>query len=256
MNILCIGDIVGNAGCEFLRSHLPALRKLYDAELVIANGENSAEGNGLTPASAEMLFSAGVDVITSGNHVFRRKEIYPLLDDNPRILRPANYPAAAPGHGWTVVDTIHGQICVVSLLGSVFMEPLESPFTTADAILEQVGSDKIVLVDFHAEATSEKRALAYYLDGRVSAVFGTHTHVQTADEEILPGGTGFITDLGMTGPMLSVLGVEREQVLRRYLTKMPVRFSTAPGPCSLCGIILDINNKTRQINSINRIQIK
>lgn len=256
MNILCVGDVVGSAGCEFVQKHLPSLRRLYEIDLVVANGENSAEGNGLSPVSAEQLFTAGVDVITGGNHIFRKKEIAPVLEENPRVLRPANYPDAAPGRGFTVVDTIKGQVLVLNLLGTVFMESLASPFETADRILKEQAEGRIVLVDFHAEATSEKRALAFYLDGRASALFGTHTHVQTADEEILPGGTAFITDLGMTGPTLSVLGVEPKAVVRRYLTKMPSRFVNAATPCSLCGVLLNISNKNFKAESIKRICIK
>lgn len=256
MRILCIGDVVGAAGCAFLRAHLSALKNTEHIDLVVANGENSADGNGMTPTSAEHLFTSGVDVITGGNHTYRRKEIYRLLDENPRIVRPANYPAADPGVGYTLVDTLKARVCVVSLLGTVFMENLESPFTCADGILNTIESGTIILVDFHAEATSEKRALACYLDGRVAAVFGTHTHVQTADEQILPGGTGFISDIGMTGPENSVLGVDPQLAIRRFMTKMPVRFTAAKGDCFLSGIILDINDKTCQTNFIDRIQIK
>lgn len=256
MVVICIGDVVGAAGCAFLEKHLPSLRRLYGAEIVVANGENSAEGNGMTQVSVQMLFDAGVDVVTSGNHVFRRHEIYDALNDDRRLLRPLNYPDAAPGHGFTVADTIHGQLCVVSLLGTVFMDPLQSPFEAMNRFLSEHGAEGAVLVDFHAEATSEKRAMGYYLDGRAAAVVGTHTHVQTADEEILPGGTGYITDLGMTGPCISVLGVEKEQVLHRYLTHMPVRFSTAPGPCMLNGVVLDIDTKTNRTDSIKRLQVR
>lgn len=254
MVILTIGDVVGAAGCDFLRRHLPDLRKQYRVDLVIANGENSAEGNGITPYSADHLFTSGVDVITTGNHVFRRREIYGALDENPRLLRPANYPAAAPGKGFCVVDTGRAQVGVVNLIGTVFMDSMVSPFETADAILKQFEPGTIVLVDFHAEATSEKRALGFYLDGRVAAVFGTHTHVQTADACLLPQGTGYLTDLGMVGPVNSVLGVEPRQVLSRYLTKMPVRFTNANGPCCLCGAIFDIDIKTKRANYVKRVQ--
>lgn len=256
MNILAIGDVVGSAGCDFLRRHLPALKKMNGIDLVIANGENSADGNGITPASAEHLFTSGVDVITTGNHVFRRKEIYNLLDENPRILRPANYPAGAPGRGYTVIDTGRVNVCVVNLIGTVYLDSFDSPFLTADAILREAGSGLLTVVDFHAEATSEKRALGFYLDGRVSAVFGTHTHVQTADEQVLEGGTGYISDLGMTGPYRSVLGVDPQLVVRRFLTKMPVRFANADSPSFLSGVILDIDNKTKRTNFIKRVQIK
>lgn len=256
MNILAIGDVVGSAGCDFLRRHLPALKKMNGIDLVIANGENSADGNGITPASAEHLFTSGVDVITTGNHVFRRKEIYNLLDENPRILRPANYPAGTPGRGYTVIDTGRVNVCVVNLIGTVYLDSFDSPFLTADAILREAGSGLLTVVDFHAEATSEKRALGFYLDGRVSAVFGTHTHVQTADEQVLEGGTGYISDLGMTGPYRSVLGVDPQLVVRRFLTKMPVRFANADSPSFLSGVILDIDNKTKRTNFIKRVQIK
>jgi metallophosphoesterase (TIGR00282 family) len=256
MNILAIGDVVGSAGCDFLRRHLPALKKMNGIDLVIANGENSADGNGITPASAEHLFTSGVDVITTGNHVFRRKEIYNLLDENPRILRPANYPAGTPGRGYTVIDTGRVNVCVVNLIGTVYLDSFDSPFLTADAILREAGSGLLTVVDFHAEATSEKRALGFYLDGRVSAVFGTHTHVQTADEQVLEGGTGYISDLGMTGPYRSVLGVDPQLVVRRFLTKMPVRFANADSPSFLSGVILDIDNKTKHTNFIKRVQIK
>lgn len=257
LKILCIGDVVGAAGCETIRAHLPQIRKTYGIDLVIANGENSAEGNGITPFSADHLFASGVDVITGGNHVFRRKEIFSYLDNNPMMVRPANYPVGAPGRGYTVVDTSHARVCVINLMGTVFMDSLENPFKTADAILaSEEAKGAVTLVDFHAEATSEKRSMGFYLDGRVSAVFGTHTHVPTADACLLPHGTAYITDLGMAGPIESVLGVEPKLTIRRFLTKMPVRFSNASGPCSLNGIILDINNLTFKANTIQTLQIK
>lgn len=256
MILLAIGDVVGSAGCEFLRKNLPALKREYSVELVIVNGENSADGNGITPYSAEFLLDSGVDLLTTGNHVFRRKEIYGMLDESSRILRPANYPDSTPGRGYALIDTGRVNVCVINLMGTVFLEPLDSPFKTADKILATLEKNTITLIDFHAEATSEKRALAFYLDGRVSAVVGTHTHVQTADEEVLPEGTGFLTDLGMTGPTLSVLGVEPQLAIRRHLTKMPVRFNNANTPCMLNGAVLDIDSKTGRTNFIKRIQIK
>lgn len=257
MKILCIGDVVGAAGCEAVRSHLPHIRKTYGIDLVIANGENSAEGNGITPFSAGHLFSSGVDVITTGNHVFRRKEIFGYLEDNPTIIRPYNYPAGAPGRGVTVADTSHARICVINLMGTVFMDSLDSPFAAADKILaSEDAKDAVIIVDFHAEATSEKKSLGYYLDGRVSAVFGTHTHVQTADAALLPAGTAYITDVGMAGPIHSVLGVDPKLTIKRFTTKMPVRFSNAPGPCCINAIILDINPSSFKPNSIEALQIK
>jgi metallophosphoesterase (TIGR00282 family) len=256
MNILAIGDVVGEAGCDFLRQHLPAVKKINSIDLTIANGENSAEGNGMTPASAQCLFDCGVDVITSGNHVFRRKEVYNFLNENPRAIRPANYPGEAPGAGVCRIDTGRMEILIVNLIGTVFIECFDSPFKTIDKILSEAGGKTAVIVDFHAEATSEKKAMGFYLDGRVSAIFGTHTHIQTADEEILPRGTAYITDIGMTGPALSVLGVDPELAIKRFMTKMPVRFQNAAGPCILSGVIFDLDNEKKMPSFIKRIQIK
>lgn len=255
MNILAIGDVVGSIGCRFLRKHLPALKKIKGIDLVIANGENSADGNGLTPSSARYLFDSGVDVVTTGNHSFRRKESYEFYDSCPALLRPANYPAAAPGKGFEVIDLGRIQVGILNLIGTVYMDSMESPFDTADRILS-AGVPKITLVDFHAEATGEKRSLAYYLDGRVSAVFGTHTHVQTADESILPNGTGYLSDLGMTGPIHSVLGVKPELVIHKMRTKMPVRFALSDGDCRIDGAVFSIDEKTGKAISIERIQIR
>lgn len=256
MNILAIGDVVGKEGCDFLRKHLPALKKLYDINLCIVNGENSAQNNGITPATAEHIFASGADVITTGNHVFRHKEIFDYLDENSRILRPANYPDSAPGKGYCIVDTGRVQVCVINLMGTVFMDSLDNPFHKIDHILNEIGPDCIPILDFHAEATSEKKAMGFYLDGRASIVFGTHTHVQTNDDQVLPKGTGYITDLGMTGPQVSVLGVEPDCTIRRFVTKMPVRFTHASGPCIICGAVFGINYKNKSIFSINKIRIE
>lgn len=254
MNILAIGDVVGSAGCRFLRGRLPALKKKLDVHLVIANGENSADGNGLTPTSAEYLFQSGVDVVTGGNHSFRRRESYSLYDSCETLLRPANFPAGAPGRGFCVVDMGRVQVGVLNLMGQAYIDSVDSPFDVADFILEQE-LPPITLVDFHAEATGEKGALAYYLDGRVSAVFGTHTHVQTADEQILEGGTGFLSDLGMTGPKRSILGVKPELVVQKMRSKLPVRFETAVGPCRMEGALFQIDEFTGFTKAIQRIQI-
>lgn len=254
MNILTIGDVVGSIGCRFLRERLPQLKKGKAVDLVIANGENSADGNGLTPTSAQFLFDSGVDVITSGNHSFRRKESYDFYDSCETLLRPANFPAAAPGKGVCIVDMGRIQVGVINLMGVVYMESMDSPFDTADRLLE--GMPKITLIDFHAEATGEKRSFAYYLDGRVSAVFGTHTHVQTSDECVLENGTGYITDLGMTGPIHSVLGVKPELVIQKMRTKMPVRFDLSDGPCQMDCALFHIEEKTGKTESVERIQIK
>lgn len=255
MNILAIGDVVGSIGCNFLRAHLPQLKKSKGIDLVIANGENSADGNGLTPVSAQFLFDSGVDVITTGNHSFRRRESYELYDSCEYLLRPANYPSSAPGKGFCIVDMGRIQVGVINLMGVVYMESLESPFDVADRLLA-CGMPKITLIDFHAEATGEKRSFGYYLDGRVSAVFGTHTHVQTADACVLPNGTGYLSDLGMTGPINSVLGVKSELVIQKMKTKMPVRFDLADGNCQMDCVLLDIDEKTGKTNSIERIQIQ
>lgn len=258
MVVLAIGDVVGSGGCEFLRRHLPSVKKINGVDFTIVNGENSADGNGITPASADHIFQSGADVITTGNHVFRRRELHDMLDENECLLRPANFPARDPGRGWCVVDTGRTLVCVVNLIGTVFMDAYDSPFTAADGILKEIAArapGAVTIVDFHAEATSEKRALGYYLDGRVSALYGTHTHVQTADEEVLPGGTGYLTDVGMTGPARSVLGVEPQKVIERYLTKMPVRFSNPGAPFQLNGVIFDIDIHTCKTIFVKRVQI-
>jgi metallophosphoesterase (TIGR00282 family) len=255
MNILAIGDVVGSIGCRFLRRHLPALKKMKQIDLVIANGENSADGNGLTPVSAQFLFDSGVDVVTTGNHSFRRKESYECYDSCETLLRPANYPSAAPGRGVCVVDMGRVQVGVINLMGVVYMENMDPPFDTADRILSGP-LPKITLVDFHAEATGEKRSLAYYLDGRVSAVFGTHTHVQTADDCILQNGTGYLSDLGMTGPVHSVLGVKPELVIQKMRTRMPVRFDLADGECEMDCALFQVDEKTGRTLSIERLQLR
>lgn len=255
MNVLAIGDVVGSIGCSFLRTHLPQLKKYKAIDLVIANGENSADGNGITPTSAEYLFSSGVDVITAGNHTFRRKECYDLFDREDCLLRPANFPDGTPGKGICTVDMGRVQVGVINLMGVVYMENLDCPFATADKLLKQE-HPRIMLVDFHAEASGEKGAMGYYLDGRVSAVFGTHTHVQTADECVLPNGTGFITDLGMTGPTQSVLGVKPELVIQKQKTKMPVRFDLADGECHMDCVLFEIEEKSGKTISVERLKIE
>lgn len=254
MNLFMIGDVVGSIGCNFLRAHLPAFKKLKQIDVVVANGENSADGNGITPASADFLFKSGVDVITAGNHTFRRKESYELFDRCETLLRPANFPDSAPGRGLCVLDMGRIQIAVINLMGVVYMEPMDSPFDVADRLLTQE-LPRVILVDMHAEATGEKRSLAYYLDGRVSAVIGTHTHVQTADECILQNGTAYLSDVGMTGPVHSVLGVKPELVIQKMRTRMPVRFDLATGECELDGVLLDIDEKTGKTRSIERVQL-
>lgn len=258
MNILAIGDVVGLSGCAFLRARLPAVKKLNRIDVCIVNGENAAQGNGLTPAAAQELFTSGADVITTGNHVYRRRELYPYLDETEYLIRPANYRAGCPGRGFQMIDKGRVQIAVINLLGVVYLDPLENPFDCTDRLLQQedVKNCRIKIVDFHAEATAEKRALGFYLDGRVSALFGTHTHVQTADEQILPQGTGYLTDLGMTGERLSVLGVRPPLAIEKMRTGMPVRFENGDGPCMMCGCIFEIDEQTGKTTQLQRICIQ
>lgn len=255
MNILAIGDIVGSVGCRFLRSKLPGLKKLKGVDLVVANGENSADGNGLTPSSVRYLLDSGVDVLTSGNHSFRRKESYDTYDECEQLLRPANFPAGAPGRGYLVYDMGRTQVGIFNLMGTAYMEPLDNPFFTADAFLKD--TPKITVVDFHAEATGEKRSMGYYLDGRVSALWGTHTHVQTADECILPKGTGYISDLGMTGTVESVLGVKPELTIRKMRSQLPVRFDLVQeGPFKMDCCLFEIDDTTGHCQSAERLEIQ
>lgn len=256
MKVLAIGDVVGSIGCEFLRKTLPNLKKAHEIDLVIANGENSADGNGITPFSANYLFESGVDVITTGNHAFRRREVFPKFESEPHLIRPANFPSKnTPGRGICTVDTPKNKVIIINLMGTIFMESIDCPFKAVDKILKEVDKNAIVIVDFHAEATSEKRTLGYYLDGKVSAFFGTHTHVPTADEYIFPRGTGYITDVGMTGVINSALGVKFELVIKKLKTKMPVRFENATGKCKLDCIIFDIDSNTKKTRNVKRLTI-
>ena len=245
MRILCIGDVVGSVGCNFLRSKLPTIKKIKAIDFVVCNGENSSDGNGITPTSAKFLFDSGVDVITLGNHTFRRKEAYEYIDDSPFVARPANFPEkTTPGTGVLNIDTGRRIISVINVMGNMCMDNnLNCAFETVDRMLE-MAEGKIKIVDFHAETTSEKRAMGYYLDGRVSVVFGTHTHVQTSDCQILPKGTGYITDVGMTGTIHSVLGVKTEIIIEKLKTKLPARFDLASGDCKMECAIFDVDEKT------------
>lgn len=252
MTVLMLGDVVGANGCAAVRAVLPQLKKEYKADIVVANGENSAVGNGILPSSAKHLFDSGVDVITTGNHVFRRREIYPILDESSGVIRPANYPEQNPGTGVFIFDSLKYRLAVINMMGTAMMEPLKNPFDTVDAILKGLDA-KAVLLDFHAETTSEKRAMGFYLDGRVSAVVGTHTHVQTADEQILPNGTAYITDVGMCGPRDSVLGVKPEAVIKRFRTSLPTRFENPDGTSIINAVAIEIDHSTGKALSIERI---
>src|SRR5918994_5767513 len=228
MKLLFIGDVVGSPGRQALEATLPALREEHAPDWLVVNGENSAGGLGVTPKTARALFEMGADAITLGNHAYRHREVYPYLADEPRIVRPANYVKGNPGRGHTVVEKNGARLGVVNLSGTVFMKAARSPFTEVDTILEELdGRADHVLVDFHAEATSEKVAMGWHVDGRVTACVGTHTHVPTADARVLPGGTAYVSDVGMTGARDSVIGVRSEQALESFRTPMPVRFDTA-----------------------------
>lgn len=255
MKVLCVGDVVGSIGCGMLRKSLPSIKQEYAVDVCIVNGENAADGNGLIPAAANDIFESGADVITGGNHTYKRREIYKTLNSDNRIIRPGNYPPGAPGRGYCVVNTERGAVAIINLLGVVYMEPLGCPFETLDKLLEELGYPKFCVVDFHAEATAEKKSLAFYADGRVSAVFGTHTHVQTADEQVLPNGTGYITDVGMTGPTISVLGIRPDRAVAKMQSKLPTRFSVADGPCQLDAVLFTLSDDTGKTVDVKRINI-
>ncbi len=258
MKILFVGDVVGKPGRDAICALVPALTKELGLDFVVVNAENAAGGSGITPKVTAELFSCGVDVFTSGDHIWKRREILDIINQEERILRPVNYPSGAPGRGACIYKSGNGtKIGVINVQGRVFMHPLECPFKSARKAQEELSREaKIILVDIHAEATSEKIALGWYLDGLVSAVVGTHTHVQTADECILPGGTAYITDLGMAGPMDGVIGRKKEEVLERFVTSVPVKFSVAENDVQLQGVVLEIDEKTGKAQSIVRIKRK
>ncbi|MEX2356599.1 MAG: TIGR00282 family metallophosphoesterase [Thermaerobacterales bacterium] len=257
LKILFIGDVVGQAGRRLVRERLPGLRAERELDVVIANGEN-AVGRGITPATADELFAAGVDVITLGNHTWDRRELTEYLDLQRHIIRPYNYPdhyEAVPGRGWTVFQTPAGPVAVINLIGRVFL-PMhaDSPFYGADQSLSAVARQaKVIFVDFHAEATSEKQALGWHLDGRATALVGTHTHVQTADERVLPGGTAYITDAGMTGPINSVIGAGIRPILQRFRTQRPSRYEEADGPRVFSGVVITADTESGHAQSIERV---
>ena len=260
MRVLFIGDIVGSPGRRIVCTSARALAAEHGAEVVIANCENAAAGFGITPPLVDELLAAGIDVLTSGNHIFDRKEILPYFQQgaaNGRLLRPANYPSDAPGSGLYVGQSAAGTpYAVLNLQGRVFMPSIDCPFQTADRLLEQIPPQvKVILVDLHGETTSEKQALGWYLDGRISAAIGTHTHVPTADEKILPHGTAYITDAGMTGPYESVIGNDKDDVLRRFLTGLPTRLEVAQGDVRLCGVLLDLDAESGRARRIERFAL-
>jgi hypothetical protein len=235
---------------------LPKLKKELGADLVIANGENSAVGNGVTPQSADFILDSGVDVITLGNHSLRRREIYDYLDSNAPIIRPANFHSSAVGRGYIIIDMLYCQVAVINLQGIVYLDTIENPFSIIDKLIDEIKAQgvKIIIIDFHAEATSEKRAMGFYLDGKVSAIFGTHTHTQTSDNQILPNGTGYITDIGMTGPYYSVLGVNPSCVIEKLKTGLPVKFKNDDGPCVLEGCLFEIDTDSGKTTATTLIR--
>lgn len=255
MKILFIGDIIGKPGRRALKALLPNLLRDEKVDFVIANGENAAGGTGLTPETADEIFSAGCDIITSGNHIWKEKALIEKWDIYPYIIRGANYPPGARGKGSCIKSARNGlKIGVINLEGRLFMHNIDCPFRAADREIEEMrGKADIICVDFHAEATSEKKALAYYIAGRVAALVGTHTHVQTADEQILTGGTAYITDLGMTGPLDSVIGARKEVAIERFLTGMKQSFQAAKGKSALCGAIVEIDEKNKRAVAITRV---
>ncbi len=253
MKILILGDVVSNIGCEHIRKILPDLKRKEGIDFCIANGENSAAGNGITPFSAQYLFDSGVDIITTGNHVYRRKEIYDFLDERLDIVRPGNYYEYNPGRGYSVSDLGRVKIGVINLAGSFSMDSVDNPFRVVEKLLDKIKACKIKIIDFHAETTSEKRAMGFFLDGKVTCVFGTHTHVQTADEQILPHKTAYITDVGMCGVNDSVLGVDKEIIVKKFYDGMPAFFNAASGECTINGIVVDADLSTGLASSIKRI---
>jgi len=258
MKILFIGDIVGKPGRRAVKEILPSLIGNREIDLVIANCENAAAGFGVTRDVVEELYDAHIDILTSGNHIWDKKEVLGFIEDYETLLRPANYPGLVPGKGSVLMPTAAGDyVGVLNLAGRIFMQPIDCPFVTAKKeIVRLKAKANVIIVDMHAEATSEKKALGWYLDGEVSAVLGTHTHVQTADDEVLPGGTAYISDVGMTGPFDSVIGIKKDTIIEKFLTQVPNRFDVAKGDIRLQGVLMDIDAQSGRANAIERISVK
>lgn len=253
MNILFVGDVVGQTCCDYLCSRLPKLKRENSIDLTIVNGENSADGNGITPFSAKLLLNGGADIITTGNHSFRRREMDELYEESNVIIRPANF-GDTVGKGWCMVDMGRTRVAVINLIGMAYMDNCDNPFHCIDRILKEIDTPNII-VDFHAEATSEKKAMGFYLEGRVSAVLGTHTHVQTNDEEILGGHTGYITDVGMTGVRRSILGVDKDVIISKLTTYYPVKHTYPEGDIMINAVVLTIDEKNGKCTAISKINI-
>ncbi len=255
MNLLFVGDVVGKDSCEFLAQKLYKIKREYDIDITVVNGENSASGNGITKASLDMLVAAGADIVTTGNHCFKRREFVDMYDSCDYLCRPCNYPEGVIGRGVAYFDAGRFSVAVVNLQGVVYMQPLDNPFNAIDKVLSEIDTPNII-VDFHAEATAEKKAMAYYLDGRVTALLGTHTHVQTADEIILPQKTAYITDVGMTGAEHSVLGVDTALAIEKQKMQYPVRFVESKEPCMINAVVVSFDEKTGKSYKIVRINEK
>lgn len=257
MKILCVGDIFGRAGRQVFDQVIDDLRREYEVDLVVANGENAAAGAGITSKIADQLFDAGVDVMTLGDHTWDKRDIYVYLDESGKpIIRPANFPEGAPGQGMVLHDTAKGKVAVLNLLGRTFMKyNVDCPFKMFDQLYERIANNvNVIVVDFHCETTSEKNAFGWYVDGRASVVFGTHTHIQTADEKILKQGTAYITDVGMTGPYDSVIGSTKEAIIQRFVTSLPCKFEAALNQAVLHGVVVEVDDQTGLAHSIERIQ--
>jgi metallophosphoesterase (TIGR00282 family) len=257
LKILFIGDVVGSGGRNFLLKQLPELKRKYEPTLIILNGENSANGKGITKKIAKEFYESGINVITLGNHAWDNREVFEFIDTERNMVRPANYPEGTPGQGVVFVKCNHKEVAIVNLQGRTYMASLNCPFKTMDELLPSIEKrTNLIFLDFHAEATSEKQALGWYLDGRISVMVGTHTHVQTADERILPKGTGYITDVGMVGALDSVLGIERESVIKRFITQLPVKFEVeSEGRIKLNGVFTKLNLETGRCAHIERFEI-
>ena len=257
MKVLFLGDVFGKPGREVLKAKLPVMVEENNIDFVIANGENAAGGIGITPDICKTLLNMGVDIVTSGNHIYKKNEILDYIERQPRLLKPANYPPATPGSGYHIMsDKKNNRIAVINVCGRVFIDYFDCPFRTIDKIINNIREETpVIIVDFHAEVTSEKVAMGWYLDGRVSAVVGTHTHIQTADERILPGGTAYITDVGMVGPRDSVIGVRKENIIKRFLTMMPQKFTVSDDNYLVNAVVIDINEKSGRANNITRLNM-
>ena len=255
MRILALGDVVGSATVPYLQQRLWGVRRQEKIDLCIANGENTSNIRGLSARDASDLLDTGIDLITLGNHAFGMRDLYPVLEDSARIIRPANYPPAAPGNGYAILEVDGWRLLCINVSGRVYLDPLADPFDTVEHILErEKGNYDCAIMDVHAEATSEKLALAHVFDGRVQVIFGTHTHVPTADLQILPHGSGYVTDLGMCGPVNGILGTSKEAVIQRFRTQLPTRFDVAEGPLQAQGVIFDLDLSKKQVTALKRIE--